>query len=52
MKCSSCGVEVSAKKNFVRFKCPSCLETEIVRCFNCKTSSQKFECGKCKFVGP
>ena len=52
MKCTSCGVDISAKKSFVRFNCPNCGESEIVRCFNCKSMSSKYECEKCKFVGP
>ncbi len=52
MECGSCGMNVRAKKNFVRFMCPECGEGEIIRCFNCKMLSNKYECGKCSFVGP
>ncbi|HLC59650.1 MAG TPA: zinc finger domain-containing protein [archaeon] len=52
MKCTSCGTDSLARKNFVRFMCPNCMETEIVRCFNCKVMSNRYECVKCKFIGP
>jgi len=52
IKCSSCGVNIIAKGNFVKFSCPNCGEVEIVRCLNCKTASNKYTCSKCGFVGP
>jgi predicted RNA-binding Zn-ribbon protein involved in translation (DUF1610 family) len=52
LKCSSCGTSVLAKKSWVKFKCPSCGETEIVRCYNCKVLSNKYKCSKCGFEGP
>jgi len=52
MKCSICNVDVLARENFVRFMCPNCGETEIIRCYNCKVLSNKYKCDKCNFVGP
>jgi predicted RNA-binding Zn-ribbon protein involved in translation (DUF1610 family) len=52
LKCSTCGVDVLAKKNFVKFSCPNCAEETIIRCSNCKQLSNKYVCGKCQFTGP
>ncbi|MEM5802186.1 MAG: zinc finger domain-containing protein [Candidatus Aenigmatarchaeota archaeon] len=52
LKCSTCGTPVSAKRNFVRFKCPNCGEVEIIRCNTCKSLSNKYTCSKCLFTGP
>ena len=51
-KCTSCGTEISAEKNFSCFKCPSCGEVEIVRCDRCKMNVVKFVCDKCGFKVP
>ncbi|MDI6798669.1 MAG: zinc finger domain-containing protein [Candidatus Aenigmarchaeota archaeon] len=54
LRCSTCGVDITAKKNFVRFSCPNCGKVEIIRCFNCKALSNKYTCPNpdCGFVGP
>ena len=51
MKCTSCGTNILAKGNFVKFLCPDCGKNEIVRCKNCKDLSNKYTC-TCGFVGP
>ncbi|MEM5836402.1 MAG: zinc finger domain-containing protein [Candidatus Aenigmatarchaeota archaeon] len=51
-KCSTCKVNILAKENFVRFSCPACGRTEIVRCKTCKALSNKYVCENCGFVGP
>ncbi|MCS7105743.1 MAG: zinc finger domain-containing protein [Candidatus Aenigmarchaeota archaeon] len=51
-KCSTCKVNVLAKENFVKFECPNCGETLIVRCSTCKALSNKYTCSKCGFTGP
>ena len=51
-KCSTCGIDVTAKKNFTHFVCPGCLKAEIIRCSTCKTGSNKYVCNECGFVGP
>ena len=50
-KCTSCGINVIAKKNFVHFNCPGCGKKQIVRCYTCKTGSNSYTC-ECGFVGP
>ena len=52
MRCSSCGVDIRAKDNFVKFKCPNCGEEVIIRCNTCKVLSNRYTCSKCGFVGP
>ncbi len=41
LKCSSCNINVSAKKNFTQFKCPECgkeVELSWRLCQNCGTT--------------
>jgi len=51
-RCTSCGANVFAKDNFVKFLCPNCGNIEIVRCSTCKNLSNKYTCSGCGFVGP
>ena len=51
-KCTACGNNIVAGSNYAKFKCPACGEEEIVRCNNCKTTANKYECKKCGFIGP
>ena len=51
LKCTSCGTNILAKSNFVKFACPDCGKTEIIRCKNCKDLSNKYVC-TCGFSGP
>jgi predicted RNA-binding Zn-ribbon protein involved in translation (DUF1610 family) len=52
LRCTSCNVSIHARENFVKFKCPSCNETLIVRCINCKNTGALYKCKKCGFEGP
>ncbi|MBR9682342.1 MAG: DUF1610 domain-containing protein [Candidatus Aenigmarchaeota archaeon] len=52
MKCSTCGIRLIGQEDFVKFKCPACSETTIVRCKMCKKLSKKYICEKCNFEGP
>ncbi|NOX71583.1 MAG: DUF1610 domain-containing protein [Candidatus Micrarchaeota archaeon] len=52
MKCVSCGIDVEVQDNWVQFSCPSCGETQIVRCEKCKQMGNPYRCEKCGFVGP
>ena len=52
LKCSVCKVDILAKDNFVRFNCPSCGKSTIIRCKTCKSLSNKYTCPECGFVGP
>ena len=36
----------------VRFKCPSCLKSEITRTSHEKAVGAKYECKNCGFTGP
>jgi len=51
-RCSSCGMNILSKDNFVKFKCPACGNTLIVRCHTCKSNSNKYSCSECGFIGP
>lgn len=52
MKCTSCNTNLLSEDNFTKFKCPSCLESDIVRCAKCRLRSNVYACGKCGFKGP
>ena len=52
MNCISCGTDVRAKENWVKFECPKCGEYEILRCSTCKALSNPYKCPKCGFEGP
>ncbi|MBU3904655.1 MAG: DUF1610 domain-containing protein [Nanoarchaeota archaeon] len=52
LKCITCGVNLVGQDKFVKFACPSCGETEIIRCKQCKMNSNEYVCKKCKFIGP
>lgn len=46
-----------SKKNsssgiFVKFKCPNCLKSEIVRTAHERAIGAKYECKSCGFKGP
>ncbi|RLJ02838.1 MAG: RNA-binding protein [Candidatus Aenigmatarchaeota archaeon] len=50
--CSTCGVNLISEDDFVRFECPNCGETEIIRCKKCRRVKNHYKCEKCGFVGP
>ncbi len=50
--CSSCGTNVIGQEGFVKFPCPSCGESLIVRCLKCRKLSRHYKCVVCKFEGP
>jgi predicted RNA-binding Zn-ribbon protein involved in translation (DUF1610 family) len=52
LKCSTCGINLAGQEKFVKFKCPSCAESVIIRCHRCKKLSTPYRCAKCKFEGP
>ena len=52
LKCSSCGVNLVGQEDFVKFDCPKCGETIIIRCKQCKQLSNSYKCEKCGFEGP
>ncbi|MBI3190705.1 RNA-binding protein [archaeon] len=52
MRCISCNINLLSEDDFTVFKCPSCLESEIVRCSGCRLHSRIYICPKCGFKGP
>ena len=48
--CMSCNKEVSG--NYLEFKCPKCLKSNIVRCDHCRSMSKEYKCVNCGFEGP
>ncbi|MFA4886831.1 MAG: zinc finger domain-containing protein [Candidatus Nanoarchaeia archaeon] len=50
--CSSCQVKVTNLSGSVRFSCPSCSQSEIVRCPHCRKIIAKYTCPSCNFTGP
>ncbi len=50
--CTSCKTKISNVKGSVIFKCPNCLDNEIVRCLHCRKISSKYSCSNCKYSGP
>ncbi|MCX6818715.1 MAG: zinc finger domain-containing protein [Candidatus Aenigmarchaeota archaeon] len=52
MKCTSCHENLLSEDNFTKFKCPSCLKVELVRCESCRKKSNIYVCSKCGFEGP
>jgi predicted RNA-binding Zn-ribbon protein involved in translation (DUF1610 family) len=52
MKCISCGRSVETEPEWVEFVCPQCGNAKILRCGKCKRLQNRYECPKCKFVGP
>ncbi len=51
MKCVSCHINLITEDDFVKFKCPSCGDKEIMRCFRCRKKSTPYTC-QCEFEGP
>ncbi len=50
--CSSCRRSLTNSVGSVKFPCPACGETTIVRCFSCRQISVRYECPACGFSGP
>ncbi|MBI4453524.1 RNA-binding protein [Candidatus Woesearchaeota archaeon] len=52
LKCTSCNRKITSKSGLARFKCPSCLKYEIIRCRECREKATKYICPNCNFDGP
>ena len=52
LTCVSCGKRVETESYWVRFKCPACSDSEVIRCEKCRRLSVKYKCPKCGFEGP
>jgi len=50
--CSSCGKRTANDSGSVKFKCPSCGKTEMIRCTKCRQLATKYTCAECGFQGP
>lgn len=50
--CTTCKAAVPKGTGYSRFPCPSCGETEVVRCDRCKALVNRYKCAKCGFEGP
>ncbi len=51
-KCNSCKNTITNDAGSVKFKCPQCGKTEIIRCSACRKNATKFTCAECGFEGP
>ncbi|UCH88855.1 MAG: DUF1610 domain-containing protein [Thermoplasmata archaeon] len=49
--CTSCGIRLVGKGS-TAFPCPSCGETQIGRCKQCRNQSARYVCPNCGFRGP
>lgn len=50
--CSSCKQDITNDPGSVRFPCPACAKTEIIRCKSCRQLAAKYKCHECGFEGP
>jgi Zn-ribbon RNA-binding protein len=50
--CSSCKKDITNDIGSVKFNCPGCSKTEIIRCKSCRQLATKYTCHECGFVGP
>ncbi|MFH1332290.1 MAG: zinc finger domain-containing protein [archaeon] len=50
--CSSCDKETINEKGSVMFKCPSCGQSDIIRCLHCRKIGARYKCPVCEFEGP
>lgn len=49
--CSSCGTRLLGKST-TAFACPSCGESHIGRCAQCRDQGVHYRCDGCGFTGP
>ena len=49
--CTSCHTRITNQAGTVKFTCPSCTKTEIVRCPHCRKVSVKYTCPSCGMTG-
>ena len=50
--CCSCNRTITNDVGSVRFPCPGCGNTEIVRCKHCRQIVVRYKCYECGFEGP
>jgi len=51
-KCSSCYINVVNDSAAVKFPCPNCGKSTIIRCSKCRKIVTKYKCPVCGFEGP
>jgi predicted RNA-binding Zn-ribbon protein involved in translation (DUF1610 family) len=51
-RCVSCGVSIVNDIGAVKFPCPNCGKTTIIRCSKCRKIVTKYKCHECGFEGP
>jgi hypothetical protein len=51
-RCSSCKTAVTNVSGTVKFLCPQCSKSEIVRCERCRRFAAKYNCASCGLEGP
>jgi predicted RNA-binding Zn-ribbon protein involved in translation (DUF1610 family) len=51
-KCLATQQELTNDVGSVVFKCPNCLDYDIVRSKKCRELGTKYTCPKCEFEGP
>ena len=52
LKCSSCKEKITNTPGSIKFTCPACGKSEIIRCKHCREIVAKYKCPSCKFEGP
>lgn len=52
LTCNSCKKRITNVTGTVRFMCPNCGKSELVRCKQCREKAIKYECASCNFTGP
>ncbi|MBL7160205.1 MAG: DUF1610 domain-containing protein [Candidatus Aenigmarchaeota archaeon] len=52
LKCTTCGMNLIGQEDFVKFECPKCGESVVIRCGQCRKLSTLYKCLKCEFEGP
>jgi Zn-ribbon RNA-binding protein len=51
-RCSSCNTSIVNEAGAVKFSCPGCSKSTIMRCSKCRKIVTKYVCQECGFVGP
>jgi len=51
LQCNSCKKHIDVTGG-IKFLCPSCEKSEIVRCRHCREIASKYICKNCNFSGP
>ncbi len=52
LACISCKRKIMNFIGSVKFVCPNCGKSEIIRCSDCRMNVIKYTCPSCEFEGP